>query len=830
MKAKKGKKKRASLSDNCNSSNTSDAIDETFQSEKSSKDDTKIPSHFTVLFDFNSIESKQVLSKNIVFLHPSIIETYKYPRYFIVKGIKNIALCMPIPLKRITRYSILFPKDDLGFIQDELVKLHPYNENIKKADEVSVYFDSKLTVDDHLKEKILEALMEKQYFCQDLKIKKEYLEEFCITKITNKECELTKNMSSLSLSDILDESVIACDMSSSLNDSRLSKLLPCDLNENIENRETKELSVELGSLFSHLNLSSKENSSVDNPNCHYETAIQFFDFEMQGFFTTDFTTSISIDFEGNDKIASTLSFPQISGFKEELQYIRLLMNEFLNHERNRRIIGAIMLLGPSGLGKTLILDIIAKEYDSLIEEISWASLYAKSLPEAKKELRQIFQRVNNRDRSIILIDDFQYLSPKVGDMESHTISKLLSSLIDNCIGNHVVVIAAANSSDYDDTILKGRSILKEINLKIPNLNDREEILNNILVTKQHNLSAEEVKDIAVHSQGFSYRDLSDVLDDAETIQAFRTQNHENCDKTITFYNVKKALKLKKPSIVESSMKIKEVKWSDIGGMKHIKEKLLEIVEGPLKYPEIYKQYDIPPSRGILLYGPPGCSKTMIAKALATECNLNFISKNVSDIHNKYVGESEKAVHGLFVMARAKSPCIIFLDEIDALAPGRGSSGGSGVEERIVNTFLQEMDGIEELRDVLIVAATNRPDRLDEAFIRHGRIDHFIYVPLPDIETREEILRLRMKNRTVSDDLDFKCLALKTEGYSGAEIVNLCNEAAFQLLAEDMECQSPVFTLQHMEKALKTIIPRTTKEMLDFYETFNTKFISRWQHK
>ncbi|GIZ00637.1 ATPase family protein 2 homolog [Caerostris extrusa] len=364
-------------------------------------------------------------------------------------------------------------------------------------------------------------------------------------------------------------------------------------------------------------------------------------------------------------------------------------------------------------------------------------------------------------------------------------------------------------------------LVKEIKLKMPNEADREDILNKLLHVLPHNLTSEEIKAIAVYAQGFTGGDLNDLISDAEDFQLFRDD-----EQLITFKDVRQALRYKKPSIVQSNMKIKKVQWKDICGMTQIKKTILEIVEGPLRRPELYKQYGIPPPRGILLYGPPGCSKTMIAQALATECNLNFISKNVSDIQNKYVGESEKAVRDLFVLARAKSPCIIFLDEVDALIPGRGSSGSSGVEEKIVNSFLQEMDGIEELPNVMIVAATNRPDRLDVAFIRNGRINHFIYIPLPDSDTREQILRLRMKKRKVADDFDYKYLASKTEGYSGAEIKNLCNEAAFQLLIEDPKNPTPIFTLKHMENVMRSIQPITTNEMLNFYENFKEKYGSR----
>ncbi|GFT04996.1 ATPase family protein 2 homolog [Trichonephila clavipes] len=452
----------------------------------------------------------------------------------------------------------------------------------------------------------------------------------------------------------------------------------------------------------------------------------------------------------------------------------------------------------------------------------------RSSSEAQQELQQIFHRVNKREECIILIDDFQYLCPKISDAESRSISKVLSCFIENCITGKIVIVATVNNADYDDTVLKGsNTIVKEINCQLPDMISREDILSKLLSIRQNNLSEEEVKYIAEYSEGFTGRDLDNTLDAAETIQIFNSESSSSENKKqITFWAVKQALKRKKPSIVKSDMKIKEVKWSDIGGMQNVKDTLLDIVEGPRNHPELYKKYGITPSKGILLYGPPGCSKTMIAKALATECKFNFISKNVSDIHNKYVGESEKAVHDLFVLARAKSPCIIFLDEIDALAPGRGSSGGSGVEERIVNAFLQEMDGIEELQNVIILAATNRPDRLDEAFIRNGRINHFIYIPLPDINTREDIFRLRMKNRAVCNGFDYKYLASKTEGYTGAEIVNVCNEAAFQLITEDMECKSPVFTLKHMDNALKSIFPRTTNEMLNFYQKFHGKYGSR----
>ncbi|GFS66211.1 ATPase family protein 2 homolog [Trichonephila inaurata madagascariensis] len=778
MKPKKGKKKRTPFSDSSDLSNTSEVTDESLLVNKLQNTDQVIPQHFTVIYDDKHVESKRIFSRNIIFIHSSVFEDYKYLKYVFIKGMQNSALCVPVPLKSIKRSTILFPKVNLGFKQDELVSLHPYTEKIKKATEVTISFDAKITADEDLKQNILIALMEKRFFYPGLKIKEGYLPEFCITKISSEEPNL-QNISNLDITDSWCNSAsYCCDSSFSLNKSSTEKVLPYDNNKSFLNRKVDQSSSNLESMFSSLNISETKESLCDNSIILCGAENQCSEFQMPVFFTTFHKTCITIQLDESEKTSTFQYLPQVGGLKREQKQLKLFINLFLGIDCSKGINKAgtmqlvLMLLGPPGIGKTLMLEIIHKEYSEYIEEIKWTSLYAKSSSEAQQELQQIFRRVNKRKECIILIDDFQYLCPQTSDAESRSISRALSCFIENCSTEKIVIVATINNADYDDTVLKGsNTIVKEINCQLPDMIDREDILSKLLSIRQNDLSEEEVKYIAEYSEGFTGRDLDNTLDAAETIQIFNSESSfsEN-KKQITFWAVKQALKRKKPSIVKSDMKIKEVKWSDIGGMQNVKDTLLDIVEGPRKHPELYKKYGITPSKGILLYGPPGCSKTMIAKALATECKFNFISKNVSDIHNKYVGESEKAVHDLFVLARAKSPCIIFLDEIDALAPGRGSSGGSGVEERIVNAFLQEMDGIEELQNVIILAATNRPDRLDEAFIRNGRINHFIYIPLPDINTREDIFRLRMKNRAVCDDFDYKCLASKTEGYTGAEVI------------------------------------------------------------
>lgn len=292
--------------------------------------------------------------------------------------------------------------------------------------------------------------------------------------------------------------------------------------------------------------------------------------------------------------------------------------------------------------------------------------------------------------------------------------------------------------------------------------------------------------------------------------------------TVTLQDFLQAMNEVRPSAMrEVAVDVPNVSWSDIGGLEEIKLKLRQAVEWPQKHPESFIRMGIQPPKGVLLYGPPGCSKTMIAKALANESGLNFLAVKGPELMNKYVGESERAVREIFRKARAVAPSIIFFDELDALAVERGRSSGAGdVADRVLAQLLTEMDGVEQLRDVTVVAATNRPDRIDQALLRPGRIDSAIYVPLPDAATRREILRLRLRNMPVADDVDLQELVSRTEAYSGAEIVAVCQEAGLRALEEDLGASR--ILRRHFSQALDALPPRTPATAQRFYEDYRAQ--------
>ncbi|MBN3317802.1 SPAT5 protein, partial [Atractosteus spatula] len=288
---------------------------------------------------------------------------------------------------------------------------------------------------------------------------------------------------------------------------------------------------------------------------------------------------------------------------------------------------------------------------------------------------------------------------------------------------------------------------------------------------------------------------------------------------VTFLDFQQAMNDVRPSAMrEVAIDVPKVRWADVGGMDQVKLKLKQAVEWPLKHPESFSRMGISPPKGILLYGPPGCSKTMIAKALANESGINFLAIKGPELLSKYVGESERAVREVFRKARAVAPSIVFFDEIDALAVERGSSSGSsGVADRVLAQLLTEIDGIEQLRDVTVLAATNRPDMIDKALMRPGRLDRIIYVPLPDAATRREILKLQFSNIPVAEDVCLNDLVIQTKKYSGAEITALCQEAALLALQEDINAKC--IRGKHFETALEIVKPRIPDSLIQSYVNY-----------
>ncbi|XP_028348059.1 ATPase family gene 2 protein homolog A isoform X3 [Physeter macrocephalus] len=498
----------------------------------------------------------------------------------------------------------------------------------------------------------------------------------------------------------------------------------------------------------------------------------------------------------------------------------------------------VLLYGPPGTGKTLIARAVANEVGAYVSVINGPEIISKFYGETEARLRQIFAEATLRHPSIIFIDELDALCPKREGAQNEVEKRVVASLLTLMDGigsegseGQVLVLGATNRPHALDAALRrpGR-FDKEIEIGVPNAQDRLDILQKLLRRVPHLLTEAELLQLANNAHGYVGADLKALCNEAG-LHALRRvlRKHPNLADSKVAGLVKITLKdflqgmndIRPSAMREVAIDVPNVSWSDIGGLGNIKLKLKQAVEWPLKHPESFTQMGIQPPKGVLLYGPPGCSKTMIAKALANESGLNFLAVKGPELMNKYVGESERAVREIFRKARAVAPSIIFFDELDALAVERGSSSGAGnVADRVLAQLLTEMDGIEQLKDVTILAATNRPDRIDKALMRPGRIDRIIYVPLPDAETRREIFNLQFHSMPISNDVDLNELILQTDTYSGAEIIAVCREAALLALEEDI--QANCIMKKHFTQALSAVTPRLPESLRRFYEDYQEK--------
>ncbi|KFM58520.1 Spermatogenesis-associated protein 5, partial [Stegodyphus mimosarum] len=383
---------------------------------------------------------------------------------------------------------------------------------------------------------------------------------------------------------------------------------------------------------------------------------------------------------------------------------------------------------------------------------------------------------------------------------------MLSNFL-NSVRNVLMIATACKCSALCSTLKKRGVIEKEVLFNVPMPAHREKILTDIIGRSKHDLSSKEVLELSHLTHGFTGQDLKRLCNEAEEFAWERRNITSSVVPSLNFMDFKESLKHIKPiSVAEFNFEIPDVKWADIGGMHDVKNAVTEMIDWPLHLAEQFKHFKIVPCRGILMYGPPGCSKTMIAKALASEGHLNFIPIKGPQIFNKYVGKSEKCVSELFKKARSAAPCVIFFDEIDSISSVRGStSGNSNVADRVLIQLLIEIDGIDVLQGVSIIAATNRPDIIDPSLLR--RFDQ-LYVPLPDDATRKEILDAKLKKMPLSSDVDLSYLIKATENYSGAEIVELCREAGMSLLKEDITSSTSLVTMKHFHEALTHVLPKT----------------------
>ncbi len=498
---------------------------------------------------------------------------------------------------------------------------------------------------------------------------------------------------------------------------------------------------------------------------------------------------------------SALSYEDIGGLKPQLQRIREMIELPLRYPEvfERLGIGAprgVLLYGPPGSGKTLIARAIAHETDANFFSVSGPEIIHKFYGESEAHLRKIFEEATRKGPSIIFLDEIDAIAPRretvVGEVEKRVVAQLLALMDGLAQRQNLIVIGATNlPNSLDPALRRPGRFDREISIPIPDRNGRLEVLE--IHSRGMPLAKDvEMSHLAEITHGFVGADLEALCREAAMISLRRIMSDIDFSATSIPYeqlaqlevhmdDFVSALREIEPSAIrEVFVEVPDVKWADVGGLEAIKARLIEAVEWPLKYADAFVQAGIKPPMGILLSGPPGCGKTLLAKAIANETKVNFISVKGPALLSKYIGESERGVREIFRKARQAAPCIIFFDEIDALVPTRSaSSGDSHVAARVLSQFLTELDGIEELKEVLVLAATNRTDMLDPAVLRPGRFDDIIEIPVPDTSTRKEIFDVHLRNKPLSPEISSIKLAARTEGYSGAEIASVCNNAALR---------------------------------------------------
>ena len=502
-----------------------------------------------------------------------------------------------------------------------------------------------------------------------------------------------------------------------------------------------------------------------------------------------------------------VSYEDIGGLKEEVKKVREMIEIPLKRPELFEKLGiappkGVLMHGPPGTGKTLLAKAVASESDAHFIAINGPEIMSKYVGGSEENLREYFEEAEENSPSIIFIDELDAIAPKReetnGEVERRTVAQLLTLMDGLKSRGQVVVIGATNRPDSLDPALRrpGR-FDREIEIGVPDTEERKEVLE--IHTRNMPLADDvDLDKISNTTHGFVGADLESLCKEAAMRVVRRIlpeiQNDEEIPKevmekiVVTGDDFKNAQKEIQPSALrEVLVQIPDIKWDDVGGLEDVKQELKEAVEWPLKHPETFQRLGIRPPKGTLLYGIPGTGKTLLAKAVASESEANFISVKGPELLSKWVGESEKGVREVFRKAKQAAPTVIFFDEIDAIASTRsGNDGDSGVTKRVVNQLLTEMDGLEELEDVAIIAATNRPDILDAGLMRPGRFDRHIQVKEPDEKARLAIFEVHTKDMPLADDVDLEKLAKHTEGYVGADIESVCREAAMLALRDNLE--------------------------------------------
>ncbi|WVQ95019.1 hypothetical protein IAU59_002111 [Kwoniella sp. CBS 9459] len=527
----------------------------------------------------------------------------------------------------------------------------------------------------------------------------------------------------------------------------------------------------------------------------------------------------------------TAAYGLLGGLKPQIEQIKSLLDLPLLQPALFTMFGltpprGILLHGPPGTGKTALARAVASSAQCSCIVVNGPELSSAYHGETEERLRGVFNEAKKRSPCIIVLDEVDALCPRRdggegGEVERRVVATLLT-LMDGMsqedLGEErVFVIAATNRPNSIDPALRrpGR-FDREIEIGIPDANGRQHIIEIMLSKMPHSLSGHDISSLASRTHGYVGADLSSLIRESASaaIQRWHISNPPpGSSPTLTNADVMTVLPTVRPSAMrEVFVETPAVRWSDIGGQEEVKQKLRECVEWPLTHRDTFTRLGVQPPRGVLLYGPPGCSKTMTAKALATESGINFLAIKGPELLNKYVGESERAVREIFRKARAASPSIVFFDEIDALGSARSDDH---THSGVLTSLLNEMDGIEELSGVTVVAATNRPDVLDSALMRPGRLDRILYVGAPDLATRKDIFKIRLASMTIEPGVQLDELAEIAEGCSGAEVAFVCQDAALAAMNEDLD--APYVKRSHLLHSARTVRRRITPDMVRFFE-------------
>ena len=548
--------------------------------------------------------------------------------------------------------------------------------------------------------------------------------------------------------------------------------------------------------------------------------------------------------EISDERIPEITYEDIGGLFEEIKKIREMVEIPMKHPEIFQRLGieapqGVLLHGPPGAGKTLLAKAVANESEANFILLNGPEVMSKFYGESEKRIRDVFGEAEKTAPSIIFIDELDAIAPKreevMGEVERRVVSQILTMMDGLKARGKVIVIGATNRVNAIDPALRrpGR-FDREIEINVPNKEGRLAILKihsrGMPLTKNVNLN-----ELASMTHGFVGADLEVLTKEAamnvlrKLLPKMKLDKEEQIPPGVLKKLIVKqedfieALKIVRPSAMrEVLVETPNVDWESVGGLDSVKQELKEAVEWPLKYPKSFERVGIRPSRGILLYGPPGAGKTLLAKAVAKESEANFIQVKGPSLLSMWVGKSEEGMRKIFERARQVAPCIVFFDEIDSLAGKRGVEVGTKVTERVLNQLLAEMDGLEDLNDVLIMGATNRPDMLDPALLRPGRFDRILLVNAPEEEGRKMILNIHTKNMPLAKNVNIKDIARKTPGYTGADLEALVREAAMLSLRESIE--SKEVKKKHFDEALKKVKPSVNKPSIEFYKKIEENFL------